>query len=521
MVKKHLIAAAGVVLFAAAWAPAASWPDNLTRNERRRLNTLMQNTWAGLDEMCSEASGLPYESTLSRSRTTSSTIGLYLAALCVAQRLEYIGEGEAVRRIERILSSLDTLPHWNRVYPDTLPADGEDRKPIPGDGELAAYANLPAGLMVVRATYPRLARRCTEFLDAIPWAAFYDRETGRLYRRFDIDKRSAREPAEPRSDDGLRLAHFLMLASGAVPPSTWPAPGEVSSTLLRPVHGSVFLDPRGTCFGQSDMLAAWRQIEHALNIGAPVWGWDPAARVPPAEAPTFPVIHPYVSAQAMPFFPREVFRNFEALEQMGALLPPPRGLRNSSVGFCDYINWRTGERARYYSTDHQARLFLAMANSLERSVLWRAFQSDPAARAGLRMKSECRSTEYRRTLQRKAIRALSRKLPGTYWWFETDSLTPMAGDLLQASLWARSLSAEPLKGFSERWRLSDKAGRILGEGEEKFDLAPREARKLTEIMIPTARLRPGVIWTLKSQLLQDGKELATMERDIRFRRKKD
>lgn len=521
MVKKHLIAAFGVVLLAAAWAAAESWPDNLTRNERRRLNTLMQNTWEGLDEMCSEVSGLPYESTLSRGRTTSSTIGLYLASLCVATRLGYLREDEAVHRIERILSSLDTLPHWNRVYPDTLPANGQDQEPIPGGGELARYMDLPAGLMAVRSCFPRLARRCTEFLDTVPWAAFYDRETGRLYRRFDIEKRAARDPAEPQTDDGLRLAHFLMIASGAVAPSTWPAAGEDRKTPLRPVYGSLFLDPRGTCAGRADMMAAWHQIGHALNIGAPVWGWDPEAKVPAEQAATFPVIHPYVSAQALPFFPREVFQNFEALEAMGALTPPARGIRKSSFGFCDHINWRTGEMAKYYSTEHQARLFLAMANYLERGLLWRICQYDPTIRAGLRLKSDCRSTEYRRTLQRKAIRSLSRKLPATFWWFATDSLAPMAGDLLQASLWARSLSPEPLKGFTERWRLTDKAGRILGEGEEPFELAPRETRKLTDIMIPTARLRPGVIWTLKSQLLQNGKELATMERDIRFRRKKD
>lgn len=516
---KKLLVIVGVALSAVSLVQAASWPDNLNRNERRRLRTLMENTWDGLNEMSAEVSGLPYESTLSRGRTTSSTIGLYLASLCAANRLGYIREDEAIRRIERILSSLDALPHWNRIYPDVLPANGQDTDPIPGDVTLASYMNLPAGLMVVRATFPRLARRCTDFLSAIPWGAFYDRETRRLYRRFDIVKRSARDPADPAADDGLRLAHFLMIATGQVPPSTWPEAGEVSETPLRPIHGSLFLDPRGTCFGRTDMLATWRQMEHALNIGSPAWGWDPEARVPANEAPTFPLIHPYVSAQALPFFPREVLNNFEALEEMGALLPPARGLRNSSVGYSDHINWRTGERSKYYSTDHQARLFLAMANYLERSLIWRTFQSDPLARTGLRMRSDCRSTEYRRTLMRKAIRSLSRKTPATFWWFAPDSLMPMAGDLLQASLWARSLSAQPLKGFSERWRLTDRAGRILGEGEEPFDLAPREMRKLTDIMIPTSRLRPGVIWTLKSQLLQDGRELATMEKDIRFRRR--
>jgi hypothetical protein len=519
IVKKLMIVFLGVVLFWAAAAQAASWPDNLSRNERRRLRTLMQNTWEGLDQMCAELSGLPFESTLSRSRTTSSTIGLYLASLCVANRLGYIREDEAIQRIGRILSSLDTLPHWNRLYADVLPANGQDRDQIPGGGELAAYMNLPAGMMVVRSTFPRLARRCTEFLDTIPWTVFYDRETDRLYRRFDIEKKSARDPAEARMDDGLRLAHFLMIASQQVPPSTWPEKGEDKNTPLQPIYGSLFVDPRGTCAGKADMLAAWHQIEHALNIGAPVWGWDPEAKISPAEAPTFPVIHPYVSAQALPYFPREVLHNFEALEEMGALTAPARGIKKSSFGFCDFVNWRTGEMAKYYSTAHQARLFLAMANYLERSVLWRAFQSDPLARAGLRQLANCRGTEYKRTLERKFIRTLSRKMPATFWWFRTDSLTPMAGDLLQASLWAKSLSPEPLKGYTEHWRLTDRAGRVMAEGEESFDLAPREARKLTEIMIPTARLRPGIIWTLKSELRQDGKVLATMERDIRFRRR--
>ncbi len=520
MVKKYMIALVGLALFGSTMVHAASWPDNLSRNERRRLHSLMQNTWKGLDKMYSDVSGLPFESTLSRGRTTPSTVGLYLASLCVAQRLGYLKEDEAVQRIERILSSLDALPHWNRLYGEVLPTNGQDRDPIPGAGALAGYINLPAGMMVVRTSFPPLARRCTDFLNAVPWAEFYDSKSDRLYRQFDVVKKTVRDPVSARPEDELRLAHFLMVASRQVPATTWPDARDLKSGPLRPIRGSLFLDPRGTPAGREKALAAWRQIEHALNIGAPVWGWALEANLSAALSPTFAVVHPYVSAQALPFFPREVLRNFDVLEKIGALDPIEGDDTKTACRFRNNINWRTGEMAGYYSTEHQARLFLAMANYLERRVLWRTFQADSLARSGLRQLADCRGTEYKRTMERKFIRALSRKMPGTFWWFETGSLTPMAGDLLQASLWAKSLCVEPLERYTEHWRLTDRAGRVMAEGEESFKLAPREARKLTEIMIPTARMRPGVIWTLESELRQDGKILATMERDIRFRRHK-
>ena len=535
MFKRWLVLSLAVSLLFTGCTIKAPWPDNVSRQDLDYLRELMKETWHFIDFYISPETGLPYDSNRAKGLTNTTNIGLYLASLCMAYKLDYVTEEYAVARVRKILDSLDRFEHWNRLYNNGLDADGNNYKAAPGESNISDYNKLPAALVVVRQTFPQFAERCTAFLDEIPWDAFYEPGTGQMKYAFDVVARQTRNPVYFYRGADKILGHFLAIASGKVPASSWEKHdlseeerygvryykfGWQGGGLFMQFICDLFLDNRGTSLGLSSAHFAWAQIVHALKIGAPVWGWSacsaPNGSYLGMNALVDEVVTPHASALAVHLFPRETIDNLRRLETFGLRKPCMVNGRQERFGFRDSVNWKNGEVADIYLILDQAMLFLSLANYLHDGVLWKTFDQDPMVQHGKAVIGDYRNARAQRPAQHKHLRALSYDEPGTFWLDEPHVTTHQPGEVIRKSLWAHSLSAKSLPPCVQSWRVKDSSGRVIAEKEETVAFQPRRTIKAIEIEAPTEKARGGEFWTFESTLLNGQQPMYTISQRFYF-----
>ena len=402
-----------LALTAASCVPRTPDPGPDPAADLAYLRQLQRDTWAYIDHFIAPETGYPHDNNRRTGDTNTTNIGLYLASLSMAFQLGYVDEAHALARIEAILDSLDRTGHWNRLYNNWLDPEGRDLSARPGPNNISDYNKLPAGLIVVRQTFPELADRCTAFLDEIPWRVFHDPATGKMYYEFDIVARTVAHPVHFFRGEDKILGHFLAIASGQVPPRTWDLHDrseEERHGLRYYLHGwqggglfmqficGMFLDDRGTELGRSAENFARAQIRHAREIGAPVWGWSACAG-PDGVYHGWndirdEIVTPHASALAIHLFPEAVIANLRRLEQFGLRAPYEDGGELHAFGFRDAVNWRTGaingdDTSQFLVLD-QAMLFLSLVNYTEDGLLWSTFNRDPLVRNGKTLIAEFR-----------------------------------------------------------------------------------------------------------------------------------
>ena len=533
--KKAVSLIVALFLLPAAILHAAPWPGNIRYRDRTYLRELMRDTWRYIDYYISPITGLPYDSNQAKDITNTTNIGLYLTSLCMAYKLGYVEEEYAIARITKILDSLDTYENWHRLYGNWIDPDGNDRTAKPGESNISDYNKLPAGLIVVRQTFPPLAARCTAFLDEIPWEKFWEPGTDKIRYAFDVREKETRNPVYFYRGEDKILGQFLMIASGKVPPSTW----EKQDLSMEEMYGvkyfkwgwqggglfmqficDLFMDNRGTSLGLSSANFAWAQMVHGLKIGAPVWGWSacvsPKGNYLGMNGLVDEVVTPHASALAVSLFPRDVAENLQRLESYGLRTPCMVNGKPEAFGFRDSVNWKTGEIADKYLVLDQAMLFLSLVNYCQRGLLWRTFAADPMVARGRELIEEYREAPSKRRQQHAQIHALSWPEPGTFWMSENPSSVYRPGDIIQKTLWARSLSAEPFNGFSEEWKITDEKGDVIADEQHPIELEARQTRKLADVLVPTERASFSSTWTFDTTLASSNRTLVTRRASIRF-----
>jgi len=525
-----------LLLLRPAWSGAAAWPRNVTDDDRAYLRGIMRETWNYLDHCVSPRTGLPYDSSEARDITNTTNIGLYLASLCMAYRLGYVSEEQAVARITRLLDSLDTYENWDRLYPNWIDPEGVDRTARPGESNISDYNKLPAGLVVVRSCFPQLAGRCTAFLDQIPWEKFWEESTGKIRYAFDVSRKETHSPVYFFRGEDKILGHFLMIASGKVPASTWEQHdlsmeerygvqyyrfGWQGGGLFMQFICDLFLDNRGTPMGLSSVNFAWAQIVHGLELGSPVWGWS--ACVAPNGAYlgmnmlVDEVVTPHASALAVSLFPREVIDNLKRFESFGMREPCLVDGVPTRFGFRDGLNWKTGQLAQKYLLLDQSMLFLALVNYCEDGLLWKAFDRDPLVLEGKRRIADFQQAGGKRAEQARYIQSLTWNEPGCFRLGKTAAAVGhQPGDPIHRTLWARSLSSASITTALARWRITVPDGGVVTEQEREIPLAPRQTVQIAGVDLPTESAQPGTTWTFDLSLLTNGTVTCSNSETLRF-----
>ena len=178
-------------------------------SDRQFLQQLMADTWASLDAMVDDSTGLPRDKNTPGGATNTTNIGLYLASLCVAQEVGLIEEREGEAKVERIIKSLESFQRVRGFMPNFIPVDLSD-KTSHGTMAVSDFNKLAIGLIMSRQTWPTLAPRINQFLDVIDWGILYDANSGNTYWGLDLDSGQPVGAGRLWLAADTRLATFMM-----------------------------------------------------------------------------------------------------------------------------------------------------------------------------------------------------------------------------------------------------------------------------------------------------------------------
>ncbi len=369
-------------------------------SDRQFLQQLMADTWASLDAMVDDSTGLPRDKNTPGGATNTTNIGLYLASLCVAQEVGLIEEREAEAKAESIIRSLETFERVRGFMPNFIPVDLSD-KTSHGTMAVSDFNKLAIGLIMSRQIWPTLAPRIDQFLDVIDWGILYDANSGNTYWGLNLDS------GEPVGQGRLwlaadtRLATFMMIATEAAPAELWGrlnrdpkhtdvgqilAPGYEFGALFMHAMDGIFIPEHDTEVGESVGNLTWHQLLFAQKRGYPLWGWSncfiPGGNYTEGGFVPERIVSPYSAALVVEYYPQQVTRNLREMVRRGGTVPPP-GYEGKEWGLRDAYDLESDTWDERYLSLDQSMLFLSLANYLHDQIVRKTYIKDPLIANGL------------------------------------------------------------------------------------------------------------------------------------------
>lgn len=424
--------------------PSAPPPDRepLPRGDAEFLRRIARDTWAGLDAFTDRANGLPIDNVRfgpdnlepAAARvgdyTSVTNIGVYLIAVVAAHELGIIPAPEAAQRLVRILDTLSALERHQGFFFNFYDTTSLERT-----SNFVSFVDsswLTAGLIVVRASFPELAPRCTEVIEQGDYRFFYDEALQRMSHGYYVNRSARSKYHYGMLYAESRLGSLIAIGKGEAPSAHWfqmvrtfpPACGWQTQAPKERVRkaadghavvggyydwrgiayvpswgGSMFealmptlvLDelryaPRG--LGANGVAHATVQRRYALEqLGYPVWGMSPCsttasdgygeygvAVLGAAGYPAGPVT-PHGAALALGVAPEAAIGNLRRLAERYDVY--------GEFGFYDAVDAVSGTVARAYLALDQSMLFIAVANALKDHCIQKRFASDPIVQRAL------------------------------------------------------------------------------------------------------------------------------------------
>ena len=369
-------------------------------SNKQFLQHLMADTWASLDAMVDDSTGLPRDKNTPGGATNTTNIGLYLASLCVAQEVGLIEEGEAEAKAERIIRSLETFERVRGFMPNFIPVDLSD-KTSHGTMAVSDFNKLASGLIMSRQTWPTLAPRINQFLDVIDWGILYDPNSGNTYWGLDLDSVQPVGAGRLLLAADTRLATFMMIATEAAPAELWGrlnrdpkhtdvgqilAPGYEFGALFMHAMDGIFIPEHATEVGESVGNLTWHQILFAQKRGYPLWGWSncfiPGENYTEGGFVPERIVSPYSAALVVEYYPLQVTRTLREMVRRGGTVPPP-GYEGKEWGLRDAYDLESDTWDERYLSLDQSMLFLSLANYLHDQIVRKTYTKDPLIAHGL------------------------------------------------------------------------------------------------------------------------------------------
>ena len=213
---------------------AADDSTGLSSTQRDTLLRYARDTWAGFVVMTDPDTGLPSDSLAADGtpsvQTSTTNIGAYMWSTVVAEALDIIDHKEAVKRLKRTISTLETMERhkasgqYYNWYDHTKgkkltkwPPTGEKLTPI-----LSSVDNgwLATALQVVSNTVPEVADRAAAIYDSMNFGFYYRPEVNRI--AFHVEPRSGDSPCcYDTIVSESRIASYIGIAKGELPPKEY------------------------------------------------------------------------------------------------------------------------------------------------------------------------------------------------------------------------------------------------------------------------------------------------------------
>lgn len=371
-------------------------------SDREFLQQLMIDTWASLDAMVDDSTGLPQDKNTPGGHTNTTNIGLYLSSLCVAQQMKLIEPDAALKRAERIIESLESFQRVRGFMPNFIPVDLSDNTSH-GTMAVSDFNKLATGLIMSRQTWPTLAPRINAFLDVIEWGILYDRNSGNTYWGLDLESGNPVGQGSLWLTADTRLASFMMIATQAAPAELWSrlnrdpkhtevgrilAPGYEFGALFMHAMDGIFIPEHDTEVGESVGNLTWHQILLAQKKGYPLWGWSncfiPNSGYTEGGFVPERVVSPYSVALVLEYYPQHATRNLREMVRFGGTIAP-QGYEGKQWGLRDSYDMEYGIWDQRYLSLDQSMLFLSLANYLHDQVVRKTYTKDPLIAKGLEL----------------------------------------------------------------------------------------------------------------------------------------
>ncbi len=389
-------------------------PERISKKDVQYLKWLARDTWACIDYMVDKNTQLPNDNIQFQNKewTSVTNIGLYVASLAAAVDMRLISRKEALRRLDILLANLDVFVKWNgftqtwNSVKNGAPASHDPWISILDSG------NYYAGLMVGRAYFHELREAFSAQIDIADWATYYNAETQKIKFGYNTKTEEMGGDLDDLGGDP-RLAYFVAIALGQVPPESWTRlnrnmeerhgqqylrPGWQGGGLFMQYISGTLLDERSAFLGMSAANFTFAQILHARQEELPVWGWSaceaPAGNYLGVRLLRDEIVTPHASALAISHYPTLVIENLRKLEDMGARLSYNVGGSRAHFGFRDSIDVTTKAVSDNYLMLDQCLLFLSLANFLDDGIIWKTLKQDAAAQHGYEVIADLQPQDY-------------------------------------------------------------------------------------------------------------------------------
>jgi hypothetical protein len=422
-------------------ARLTSWPTRLLvdraefpADDVAFLHRLAADTWRGIEAMVDMETGLPLDhlrfpkNSLEPADadigdyTSTTNIGLYLAALVGAHDLGLVSRDAAVARIRAVIATLNRLETYHGFFFNFY-----DTVSLERTSSLLSFVDsmwMQAGLVVARRTFSELLVETRELVAARSFRLFYDERYRLMTHGYDVHAHRSSPYHYGAFYTEARLGSLLAIGQRQAPREHWfemqrtfkprlvreyrgneqierPMPERMTKRYyewrgIRYVPswgGSMFEALMPALFVDEQRVAPWslgrngaahvkgHRVYARRELRYPVWGMSPCM-LPSGQyhefgVPPFGVrgydngaVTPHASALALAVAPRAAVRNLRELVKHYDVY--------GDFGFYDAVVPETGEVSRAYLMLDQAMTFLALVNHLRDGAIQRAFQSDPA-----------------------------------------------------------------------------------------------------------------------------------------------
>jgi cyclic beta-1,2-glucan synthetase len=297
----------------------------------------------------------------------------------------------------------EATEHWE----DFVQLGGEG-----SDGAAALERSPGAACADLAVRFHRLAERCGRDFEGMDFRFLYDEPRQLLSIGFDVDLQKLDQGCYDLMASEARLASFLAVAKGELPPRHWfrlsrPLAPVGRGAALLSWSGSMFEylmptlvlhAPSGSLLDETGRLVVKRQMEYGASLGLP-WGFSESAFFARDAEMNFQyanfgvpdlglkrglalerVVAPYASGLAAMLAPAEAAANLDLLARMGGA-----GL----YGFYDAVDFTPGRIpqgasfavVRNYMAHHQGMMLVALDNVLLRGRMQSRFHSHPLVAA--------------------------------------------------------------------------------------------------------------------------------------------
>ena len=350
-------------------------------------------------------------------RTSPTNIGLYLLSCCAAKELNFITTAAMAKRLNQTLQTLEKLDTWKGHFYNWYSLT--DGKPLPprfvstvDSGNLAAC--LLCCVQICRNHLSELSEQDADLparLDVLArqadFRALYDEKAELFYIGWDAEENRPTAANYDTLASEARLTSYLAIMTGQIKRKHWL---RLNRAVTRAGGGPTLLSWGGTMFeylmpnlllpltpgtllGESALNAIRAQMsacpdqpfgvsesgyaafDPELNYQYRAFGLPALARSPETAGP---VIAPYASMLALPFFPRAAAENLARMQKLG--WADEHGLFEAA----DYTPQRIGSApqiVKSHMAHHQGMILCSLCNALRDNALVRAFMTPPEAKA--------------------------------------------------------------------------------------------------------------------------------------------